>query len=225
MSNRQQCPEETCPLLEEDSEDDAEEEVVVAFDIRDKNATTAHPVVSFAFRDGTITRSETARETKGPWTLSWVCWQLYAWSRFSPEHDGATMEITRSINGIRPSKNTILWLLFANLTQGERALTLCSVILADRIDGRMLIRSLCVNPAVTGRGYGTAAVSLFIRSPVNKLVITEEWLVIVSDKKARVFWEHLGWFRRRQMPWTDDAVMINLFQEAWIKNAAVYSYA
>jgi RimJ/RimL family protein N-acetyltransferase len=237
--------EKKCPLLE----DSAAEEEVIAFDIRDKTATSERPVVSYAFRDGAITstRAESvptaagsgsgttagagsgttagAGVSKGPWTISWVCWQLYAWSRCSPEHDDATLEITRAINGIRPSKNTILWLLFANLTKGEPVLTLCSVILADRVDGRVLIRSLCVNPALTGRGYGTAAVSLFVRSPVNNPVLTEECLVIVVDQKARFFWERLGWFRRRQMPWTDDAFMINLFQEAWIKNAAVYSYA
>jgi hypothetical protein len=206
--------------------DESDGEEVTTFDIRDKNATSERPVVSFAFREGGITWNPTMKEKKkAPWTVTWVCWQLYVWSRYSPEHDEATLEITRAINGVRPSKNSILWLLFANQTKDNPALTMCSVILADRVDGRVFIRSLCVNPALVEKGYGTVAVSLFVKSETKYPIPTEEWLVMATSERARLFWERLGWIRRRLTPLSDDFTMFRFFEEARIKNAAVYSFA
>jgi hypothetical protein len=200
------------------------EEEVIAFDIRDKNATSERPVVSFAYREGGFIWNPT-RKVNVPWTVAWVCWQLYVWSKYSPEWDEATLEITRAINGMRPSKNSILWLLFANQPKDSPALTMCAVILADRVDGRVFIRSCCVNPMHCEKGYGTAAVSLFVKSETKYPIPTEEWLVMATSASARLFWERLGWIRRRLTPLSDDLTMFKFFEEARIKNAAVYSFA
>ena len=50
--------EKKCSFLE----DSTEQEEVTAFDIRDKNETSARPVVSYAFRDGAITTAATSAE-------------------------------------------------------------------------------------------------------------------------------------------------------------------